>query len=150
MGPKVVLSRVRTAPEDDIGQGVARIFNSFVTPLRKNQKDRFQRGDYVALINRVTGDKIVRVVVGSGHTDCRKNEVLLDYESRIRLGIHKRAQREEADVLVRQAGRLEVFSRYWNHESRAERFAMRRDTISVGLGFLGAVLGGIGLYVAMI
>ena len=149
MSLTITLTCVRAAPEEDVGQGLVRLYNCYVSPYRKPKGDKFCRGDYVAITNRHTGDKIVRVVVGSGHTDGRKHELLLDYESRARLALGKKEAARNASIRVRKATRVEVFSRYWNHEIRAERFAMRRDTISVALGVLGAGLGAISLYIAV-
>lgn len=137
-------------PKDDNGRFICRIVNTLIDGKRENQDEKFFRNEAVTIINESNGMKVVRFSVGNGSvtygndkTSLARNQIGLDYNARDKLGVTQRDTMRNVNILVRRANMFERFMFFWNHENRADRFAMRGlvlGEVSFLLGILSVVL----------
>lgn len=138
----IAVDHVVQIPSGDSGlqNSIVRIHNMHIDSKKRN-KSRFYRRDAVVIENNVTGEKILRYVMGNpGGISISKTAVALDYDAVDTLGIRFR---EPVTLVVRRANAIEVYQWFWSHPDLNVQLSMR-------LGLVGTVLGIIGFFTGLI
>lgn len=138
----IAVEQVVQIPSGDSGlqNSIVRIHNMHIDSKKRN-KSRFYRRDAVVIENNVTGEKILRYVMGNpGGISISKTAVALDYDAVDALGI---SFREPVTLVVRRANAIEVYQWFWSHPDLNVQLSMR-------LGLVGTVLGIIGFFTGLI
>ena len=133
------MTKLMLLPKEEAG------IHNLIVRLHGVHLKQFKRRQSVVIVNPKTDAKIIRYVIGAGSTKgLTKHSLALDYDGFETLGFPLvRESSQPCDLIVRKA---KAFERYWfflNHPDLS-------IALSIRLGFLGAVLGGIGIVLGII
>ena len=95
------------------------------------------------------GKRLYRRVRGAGNTGIATDEMEIDYDSRIELGINSARDQNgfhSCNVAVTQAGWLGAVEAHWHHPNIEYRVPYRMAMLGLMLGLLGALLGALSLF----
>jgi hypothetical protein len=133
-----------------IGREIVRLYREHIDASRE-RKEKFERRQAVVVQHETTKRWVVRHAMGAGGGSYPKRaEVAVDYDTMDHLGVGTADEDECGPVTVRPARKHEILRYYIHHPDAGLRLATQMAVMSVGLGLVGALLGGLSVAFALV
>ena len=132
---KIKRCRDFSRPHDYGAFAVVRVFNGCLDQLGG-------RNAWVTISTAKA--KLYRRAMGAGGTGLSREDIELDYDSRLELGIEGRPDENnfyDCDLNIQPSGFFERFSAHWKHPNLAHQVPYKLAILSVALGAIGLLLG---------
>ena len=124
---------VKELSKEDLGptRNIARVYSCHID-TKKQDRAKFFRRELVVLENLLTGQKVVRVIMGANMAiqNISKDQIAIEYDAILRLGL---SLKSDTTITLRRANFLEKIAYYTRDNFVAEPFQFT-------LGCIGLVL----------